>query len=133
LKRKSGNNYAFIDLQNIHLGIQDNVFRTRGYHLIFKPVLEKKNSQVKGNVDAELVLHTLIEYDNYNKAVIVTSDGDFACLVEYLYDQGKLEVVMSPQSRRCSVLLKRAAKGRIVFMNDVVHRFGRRQKRKGTR
>ena len=40
---------------------------------------------MKGNVDAELVLHSAaIEYDNYDKAIVITSDGDFRCLFEYL-------------------------------------------------
>src|SRR3989338_296700 len=32
-----------------------------GYILIFKPTLQLPKGKVKGNVDAELVLHTLIE------------------------------------------------------------------------
>jgi uncharacterized LabA/DUF88 family protein len=39
------------------------------------------SGRVKGNVDAELVLHTMIEYDNYSKAIIISGDGDFFCLV----------------------------------------------------
>ena len=34
-----------------------------GYIVIFKPTLEVKG-RIKGNVDAELVLHTMIEYEN---------------------------------------------------------------------
>lgn len=56
-----------------------------GYILIFKPTVEIKDDTVKGNVDAELVLHaSAIQYDNYDKAIIVSGDGDFACLVEFL-------------------------------------------------
>ena len=87
--------------------------------MIFKPVLVRQSGQVKGNVDAELVLHAMIAYENYDRAVLVTSDGDFACLVEYLYGKGKLDTVLSPQYQRCSVLLKRAAQERIVFMENL--------------
>ncbi len=41
-----------------------------GYILIFKPTLEIKNGKkvkVKGNVDAELVLHAVVEKDNYDR------------------------------------------------------------------
>jgi uncharacterized LabA/DUF88 family protein len=54
-----------------------------GYIIIFKPTLILPNETYKGNVDAELVLHTMIEYEKYSKAVIVSGDGDFHCLVEY--------------------------------------------------
>ena len=61
-----------------------------GYNLVFKPTLTLPNGEVKGNVDAELVLHTMIEYGSYDKALIVTGDGDFYCLVEYLKTNNKL-------------------------------------------
>lgn len=36
-----------------------------GYILVFKPTLSMPGGKVKGNVDAELVLHAMIEYPNY--------------------------------------------------------------------
>jgi len=81
-----------------------------GYVLIFKPTLKYKDGTTKGNVDAELVLHAMIEYPNYNKAVIVTGDGDFHCLVEYLADKDKLKQVLIPNEFRYSALLKKINK-----------------------
>jgi|SRR3989344_2822713 len=75
--------YAFIDSQNLNLAIHS----LGGYHLIFKPTVTHKikgKHETKGNVDAELVLHTLIQFPNYSKAIIVSGDGDFHCLIEYL-------------------------------------------------
>ena len=60
----------------------------------------------------------MIDYPRYERAVIVTSDGDFACLVRYLYDQGKLERVLSPNRKGCSVLLKKAAREKIGFLDE---------------
>ena len=76
-----------------------------GYILVFKPTLELRDGQVKGNVDAELVLHAMIEWNNYDKAVIVTGDGDFYCLVEYLKHKGKLERLLIPNRYKYSALL----------------------------
>ncbi len=58
----------------------------------------------------------MIQFPSYDKAVIVTSDGDFACLVEYLRVQGKLERVLSPSRGKCSSLLKEAAGAAIDFL-----------------
>lgn len=58
----------------------------------------------KGNVDAELVLHAMVEFDNYDKAVIVTGDGDCYCLVEYLVKQNKLLKVIAPNKKYSSLL-----------------------------
>ena len=80
-----------------------------GYILIFKNVLEiKKGSKTtyKGNVDAELVLHSMLEFKNYEKAIIVTGDGDFYCLIEYLEKQNKLLKVIAPNKRYSSLLRK---------------------------
>ncbi|PIU36682.1 hypothetical protein COT02_04785 [Candidatus Roizmanbacteria bacterium CG07_land_8_20_14_0_80_34_15] len=50
-----------------------------GYKLIYKPVvkLEKHNKKIKGNIDAELILYSTIEFPNYDKAILVSGDGDF--------------------------------------------------------
>jgi len=80
-----------------------------GYIIIFKPTLEiKKDGKIiiKGNVDAELVLHTMIEYNNYNKAIIVSGDGDFHCLIEYLIKQNKLHKIIVPNLHYSSLLRK---------------------------
>ena len=121
---KALGNYAFIDSQNLNLGLKNDLydkkrnkyyegwnldfkkFRTYltdkyfvgkaylfigylagnealytslqqfGYILIFKPTLEifkDGKMTVKGNVDAELVLHSMIEYPNYKEPRTATS------------------------------------------------------------
>ena len=80
-----------------------------GYTLIFKPVLEiKKNgkTEYKGNVDAEMVLHAIININKYNKAVIVSGDGDFYCLIEYLDEQNKLKKILTPNKKYSSLIRK---------------------------
>ena len=84
-----------------------------GYIVVFKPTLEyKKEGKIytKGNVDAELVLHTMIEYYNYDKAIIASGDGDFCCLIEYLEKKDKLLHVIIPNSKKYSALLRKFKK-----------------------
>lgn len=82
-------------------------FQEYGYICIFKPTLELKNEKIKGNVDAELVLHSMIEYDNYDKALIVSGDGDFYCLAKYLINSKKLKIILTPNKYNYSCLLDR--------------------------
>jgi len=154
--------YAFIDSQNLNLGIRDqgwrldfvrfstylkekyqvkkaflfigyipkyrklyNRLKKAGYFLVFKPILIIKNkrkprteNRIKGNVDAELVLHAMIEYPNYNKAIIVTGDGDFHCLVEYLLGKKKLGRLIVPNQKKYSKLFQKFRK-HIDFMNNL--------------
>lgn len=83
-----------------------------GYAIVLKPTFdmtrprpedpppadkgEKEERKVKGNVDAELVLWAVKEVKNYDKAVVVTGDGDFYSLIEFLEEQGKLLKVLTP-------------------------------------
>ncbi len=59
---------------------------------------------VKGNIDADLVLYAMKEFPNYDKAIIVSGDGDFLSLIEYLDEQGKLLHVMTPNWQYSSLL-----------------------------
>ncbi len=60
-----------------------------------QPESEEKKP-VKGNIDAELVLWAMKEMSNYDKAIIVSGDGDFYCLVEYLEQKGRLLHLLAP-------------------------------------
>lgn len=107
-----GNNQLYTRLQDA------------GFICVFKPILTYKDGTVKGNVDAELVLHSMIELPNFEQAVIVTGDGDFYCLVQHLLQLGKLKTVLVPNREKYSALLKRFAKKDIAFMNDLKDKIG---------
>jgi len=154
--KKESNNYAFIDSQNLNLGIQKlgwkldyRKFRVylaekygvkkvyifigfvalnqslydrlqeAGFILKFKPTIPDTDGKIKGNIDADLVLRAALELSDYDKAVIVSSDGDFYSLVQHLYENGKLAAVLSPDIKNCSTLLKQTAKEKIWFMNEL--------------
>ncbi|NCB21176.1 MAG: NYN domain-containing protein [Clostridia bacterium] len=169
MNKNTKNNYAFIDSQNLNLGInklnwkldfkkfriylkekykvsqaflfigfipenQDlySSLQKDGYILIFKPVLFNNERQPKGNVDADLVLQAMIEFNNFDQVIIVSSDGDFYCLVKYLYEKGKLSRVISPDVKNCSKLLKKTAKEKIVFMDNLRNKLEYIAKEKST-
>lgn len=86
-----------------------------GFTLIFKPTLDSQG-RTKGNVDAELVLHTVDKIRQYDKAIIVTGDGDFHCLAQYLIKKKKLYKLLIPNQFSYSSLL-REFKKYISFIN----------------
>ena len=140
---KNKPNYAFIDSQNLNIGVSRDVFyeerkiysgwkldfeklfiylkdkfkiekaflfigklsgqeklysnlESYGYTLILKPTTnyldEDGRLRVKGNVDTDLVLYAAAkEYKNYSKAIIVSGDGDFLSLCEFLDNNKKLK------------------------------------------
>lgn len=160
-------NYAFIDSQNLNLGVRDLGWRldftrfrvylkekyqvekaflfigyiqgnaqlyTRlqeaGYVCVFKPTLVYKDGTTKGNCDAELVLHAMIEYEQYNQAIIVTGDGDFHCLVDYLLGKQKLGAVIIPNRRKFSALLKmKRFRPFLQYIDDLENKLSYKKKR----
>jgi uncharacterized LabA/DUF88 family protein len=79
--------------------------RKVGYICVFKPTLTYSDGHTKGNCDAELVLQTMIEFNKFDKAIIVTGDGDFYCLIKYLIEKCKLSAVLIPNEKKFSALL----------------------------
>lgn len=102
-----------------------------GYIVIFKPTLEYKKGRktiVKGNVDAELVLHTMIEYPHYDKAIIVSGDGDFHCLIEHLELKKKLLHVLIPNPNKYSALLRKF-RPYFVYIDQLKKKLGHKKER----
>lgn len=68
-----------------------------------RPEKPEEKKPVKGNIDAELVLWAMKEMSNYDKAIIVSGDGDFYCLVEYLEEKKRLLKLLTPTSHYSSL------------------------------
>jgi uncharacterized LabA/DUF88 family protein len=131
LREKYGITKAFLFVGYIEENkkMYDFLVRT-GYVCIFKPTLEYKDGTTKGNCDAELVLHTMIEYPNYNKAIIVSGDGDFYCLANYLLEQKKLKAIIIPNELKFSALLKiKILKQYLRFMNGLKHKLSYKKRK----
>lgn len=97
-----------------------------GYILIFKQTVSVGGS-IKGNCDAELVLKVTSDFyiKAFDKCVIVSGDGDFGCLVEFLQNNAVLERIIAPDKNKCSILLKNK-NTEITFLNDEYHKFSKK-------
>ena len=83
-------------------------FESLWYTLIFKPINPNPRIPNKWNVDAELVLQAMIDKEVYDQAVLVSWDGDFACLARHLREENKLNRVIVPNEQRYADLLEEA-------------------------
>ncbi len=89
-----------------------------GSTCIYKPTIVR-NGITKGNCDAELVLQAMIQSKNYDKAIIVSGDGDFHCLAEYLLHEKKLKKLLIPNQKAYSALFKHFPSGILAFISDL--------------
>lgn len=115
--------YIFLGLVTKHTGLYRRL-QESGYVLIFKETVTHGNGQIKGNCDAELVLQVVSDF--YEKAfdefVIVTGDGDFRCLVDFLLEHKVVVRIVAPNKEKCSILLKRTGVP-ILNLSEHFHKF----------
>ncbi|MFA6254885.1 MAG: NYN domain-containing protein [Patescibacteria group bacterium] len=111
--------YIFIGLipeyKDLYIYLQKS-----GFTLIFKEVIYDGSGKPKGNCDADLVLQVVCDAfeNNFEKAVIVTSDGDYSSLIKFLLIKNKILTILSPSvEEKCSVLLKRTG-AKIAYINN---------------
>jgi uncharacterized LabA/DUF88 family protein len=148
--RKREENLAFIDGQNLHMGITNiddswkldfrkfRVFLKDKYHvekayyfigclfeekrdlytrlqesgfiLIFREHSASMIGKKKGNVDADivfLVMKKLYKNDHFDKIVLVSGDGDYKRMVDFLIEEGKFKKVLFPNRKFASSLYKK--------------------------
>ncbi len=79
-----------------------------GYVLVYKEVTYDGTDKVKGNCDADLVLKAAVDFfeKKFDTAVLVTSDGDYACLLKFLKEKNVFKSLVSPNNK-CSFLLRK--------------------------
>ena len=99
-KYNPANIYLFIGLVPSRISFYEYL-QECGFILIFKQTISVEGV-VKGNCDAELVLKTVSDF--YTKAftscVLITGDGDFGCLVEFLKTNTAIGRIISPDKKK---------------------------------
>lgn len=95
-----------------------------GFILIFKETVANSKGEVKGNCDAELVLKMISQFYEQDivNHVLVSGDGDFRCVVDFLTERKQDVFILAPDKNKCSVLLKRTS-ARRVYLNEHYHKF----------
>lgn len=125
--------YYFLGLVRSNWRIYEDL-EAYGYELEFRDISRKTTAEegcpycgkcikpeqikIKCDCDADLTLKVMVDIGNYDKAIIITSDGDFDNLVRRLIHLDKLKLVLAPCKEGCSKLLKDASLGRISFLDE---------------
>jgi len=112
LRRKYGVGKAYYFLgfvqekyQNLYDEIQE-----AGFILKFKEHNPAMLGVKKGNVDTDIVFYVmkmLYRKESFGKVVLVSGDGDYKLLVEFLIEEGRFEKVLFPDGKRASSLYKK--------------------------
>ena len=90
--------------QKLYDDVQD-----AGFHLVFREHNSAMKGTKKGNVDADIIfsiMKRLYLKEDFNKVVLVSGDGDYNQLVDFLIEENKFEKILFPKQRFASSLYK---------------------------
>ena len=91
-----------IEARNLYTSLQ-----RAGYILVFREHTESQLSKKKGNVDTDIVftiMQKIAEREKFDKIVLVSGDGDYWRMVDYLIKKNKFEKLLSPSQKSTSSL-----------------------------
>lgn len=80
-----------------------------GYKIILKDTFQNEDGEIKGNVDAEIVLRSVEDAyeETYECGILVSGDGDFSCLIDFWKRKNILPKIIAPDPDHCSYFLRR--------------------------
>ncbi len=99
-----------------------------GFTIVFKETTYDSAGKTKGNCDAELVLQAAQDFyeKKFDRLILISGDGDFSCLANFLLEKGSLALIIAPNRSKCSYLLRRI-QTRIVYLDGLRHKLGKRK------
>lgn len=124
LRQKYNPNKVYIFMGLIPSNVKlYNYLQESGFSIIFKETVSS-GLDIKGNCDAELVLHSVSDFytEKSENFILITGDGDFACLVKFLLENKKQVSILAPHNKKCSFLLRKSG-AHITYLNDLYHKF----------
>lgn len=86
-----------------------NKLQKSGFIVLFKEHNPALKGKKKGNVDTDIVfeiMKNLIENNNFKQIILVSGDGDYKKVVDYLIKRGKFKKILFPNTGFASSLYK---------------------------
>lgn len=85
-----------------------NALGLLGYRVIAKPIRRLPDGTIKANMDLEMAIEILSQAPHLDEVVLITGDGDFKALVDYLCGMGKVVKVIGPDKLTSPELIQAA-------------------------
>ena len=113
---------GFVDEDN--QGLYDNI-QEAGFILKFREHNSTMMSKKKGNVDTDIVfdiMKRMYKKEPFDKIVLVTGDGDYKMLVDFLIAESKFEKILFPNKQFASSLYKKLPSKYYDYLNNIKHK-----------
>ena len=92
-----------------------------GFVLVFRQHNSAMIGKKKGNVDSDIIFSAMKRLhlrDDFDKIVLVSGDGDYKMLVDFLIEQDKFEKILFPNRRYSSSLYKSLSSKFFAHLDD---------------
>jgi len=96
-----------------------------GFILIFRQHNSAMLGKKKGNVDSDIIfsiMKKMYKKELFDKIVLVSGDGDYKALVDFLIEEKRLEKVLFPNKKFASSLYKKITRVYYDYLLNIKHR-----------
>ena len=121
--------YTNGEYQNLYDKIQE-----AGFILKFKKHTLTMLGKKKGNVDSDIifsVMKKLYRKEKFDKVLLVSGDGDYKQLVDFLIEENKFEKILFPNKKFASSLYKQLTRVYYDYLENVRYKIGKKDKKRG--
>jgi uncharacterized LabA/DUF88 family protein len=91
----------------------------KDFVVIFKEVSFGQNGMVKGNCDSDMVLRMCLDFWNFDKAVIISGDGDFYSMCQVLSSLDKFRIMLASDKDSIATRYYRFGVDKVAFLLDI--------------
>jgi len=112
--------------QDLYSSIQE-----AGFILVFKQHNPAMLGKKKGNVDTDIVFNIMkkiYKKEPFDKIVLVSGDGDYKMLVDFLIEEGKFKKILFPNKQFASSLYKKITRVYFDYLKNIKHQIGVKEK-----
>lgn len=105
-----------VDYERLYESIQ-----AAGFILVFREHNSAMLGKKKGNVDSDIifsVMKRLYQKDKFDKIVLVSGDGDYKSLVDFLIQKNRFEKILFPNRKFRSSLYKSLSSTYFAYLDD---------------
>lgn len=104
-----------------------------GFVLVFRQHTSAMLGKKKGNVDSDIIfsiMKRLYKNESFDKIILVSGDGDYKMLVDFLIDENRFEKILFPNGKFASSLYKQISH---IYFDDLskIELRSKIEKRKG--
>jgi uncharacterized LabA/DUF88 family protein len=108
-KYKVDQAYYFLGYAQDNMIYLYNDIKNADFVLSFRLHKSSMIGNKKGNVDSDIIFHImkkLYRKERFDKIVLVSGDGDYKLLIDFLIEENRFEMILFPERDRASSLYK---------------------------